>query len=413
MTAWDALREALRQLRAHRLRALLTLFGLVWGTASVIFLVAWGEGVTAMLEDGFARTGKNLGQIFAGRIGENFTPAVDRRYIWYTQDDVERLRRRARLPELVAAQNQEFLPLAYGQRARNVDVRGIESEAVAIRGVPLERGRNLTPADVAHRRRVVVLGHRTTERLVGAQGGLGSWVRIDGTPFQVVGVLARVGSQLGRDGDEIDDQAWIPITTFRLLWPRWWTDQPWVESILYRMRDRRLYEATEREIRGILAEGLGVSPTDDEAVVGWSSLKLLSELPLDQMRGVLFALATATLVIGGIGTLNMMLDAVHERRQEIGVRLAVGARRRDITTQFFLETFCVVGLGGFIGVAFGLGGCLVLGSLHVPDLVPVPILSWRVVALSLGVMVAVGFGAGVVPAWRAAQVDPALTLRME
>lgn len=413
MTARDALREALRQLRAHRLRALLTLLGLAWGSASVIFLVAWGEGVTRMLERGFEKTGRNLGQVFPGRIGEEFTPAVDRRFLWYQQADVERLRRRARLPALLAAQTQEFMPVALGPRARNTDVRGIEAQAQEIRGVPLARGRLLTPADVAHRRRVAVLGHDLAEELLGADGGLGGFVRIAGTPFEVVGVLARVGAQLGRDGDEIDDQLWVPIETFRVLWPRWWTDEPWVEAILFRTRDRHLYDETVREVRAILAEGLGVSPRDEEAVVIWSPLELLSELPLDQMRGVLFFLASATLVIGGIGTLNMMLDAVQERRQEIGVRLAVGARRRDVTLQFFLETLCVVALGGLLGVALGLAGCAALASLEVPDLVPVPVLSLRVVLLALGVMTAVGLGAGVVPAWRAARVDPAVTLRAE
>jgi putative ABC transport system permease protein len=413
MTLRDALLQALRHLRAHRLRALLTLFGLVWGTASVIFLVAWGEGVSAMLERGFAKTGKNLGQFFAGRIGEDFTPAVDRRYLWYTQEDVDRLRRLARLPELIGAQVREHLPLAQGQRALDVDLRGIDPEVVAIRGVAVARGRLLTHTDLSQQRRVIVLGHDVREHLLGAQGGLGASVRVAGQPFEVVGVLERVGSQLGRDGEEIDDQAWIPITTFRLLWPRWWSDDPWVDSILYRMRDRRLRLETEREMRGILAERLGVASSDTEAVLHWSSLELLSQLPLDQMRGVLLALATATLVIGGIGTLNLMLDSVHERRQEIGVRLAVGARRRDVTLQFFLETLCVVGLGGLLGVAFGLLGCALLASLDFPDLVPVPVLSWRVVWLALGVMSAVGFGAGVVPAWRAAQVDPAVTLRME
>jgi putative ABC transport system permease protein len=413
MSFRDALLQALRHLRAHKLRALLTLFGLVWGTASVIFLVAWGEGVTVMLERGFAKTGKNLGQFFAGRIGEDFTPAVDRRLLWYTQEDVDRLRRRARLPALIGAQTREHLPLAQGQRALDVDVRGMDPEAVAIRGVALGSGRTLSQTDVSQRRRVAVLGYKVREKLLGAQGGIGAFVRIAGQPFEVVGVLARLGDQLGRDGDEIDDQAWVPISTFRGLWPRTWTDQPWVDSILYQLRDRHLRLETEREMRAILAEGLGVRSDDTEAVLHWSSLELLSQLPLDQMRGVLFALATATLVIGGIGTLNLMLDSVHERRQEIGVRLAVGARRRDVTLHFFLETLCVVALGGVLGVALGLAGCALLGSLHFPDLVPVPVLSWRIVVLALVVMTAVGFGAGVVPAWRAAQVDPAVTLRME
>jgi putative ABC transport system permease protein len=409
----DAVAQALRLLWAHKGRSSLTLLGLVWGTASVIFLVGWGRGVTVMLEDAFFRAGKNLGQFWAGRISEDYTPAVDRRYLWFTRDDVERVRRRARLPELVATETQEFLPIAFRQRAVNIDTRGVEPEGIEIRGVTVGSGRGITRSDLDHRRRVVILGHETRTKLLGAEGGVGSWVRVAGTPFRVVGILDRVGTQLSRDGDEIDDQAWVPITTFHTQWPRWWTEDFWVETILYRVRDRHLQEQTEAEIRAIIAERLGAEPDDEEAVKGWTALRMLNQIPLDQMQGMLFVLASATLVIGGVGTLNLMLDSVQERRQEIGVRQAVGARRRDILVQFFLETFTIVSLGGLLGVALGVAGCLLLGSFEVPDLIPVPVVGLDVVAAAIAVMVLVGFGAGVVPAWRATRVDPAVTLREE
>jgi len=409
----DAVGQALQLLWAHKGRATLTLFGLVWGTASVVFLVSWGEGVTRMLEAGFFKAGKNLGQVWAGRIGEDFTPAVDRRYLWLNSEDVERVRRLSRLTEVVAGETREHMPLAFRQHAENVEVRGVEPAGAEIRGVPVAAGRSIVPSDLDHRRRVLVLGHKARARLLGPRGGLGSWVRVAGVPFRVVGVLERMGTQLARDGAEIDDQAWVPLTTFQAQWPRWWTAEPWVTTILYRMRDRHLWKETQNEVRAIVAERLGVSPTDEEAVTAWSPVQMLNQIPIDQTRSLLAALAVATLVIGGVGTLNMMLDSVQERRQEIGVRLAVGARRVDVLAQFFLETFAVVGLGGLGGVGIGVAGCAGLASLQVPDLVPVPVLSTGVIVLALGVMAAVGLLAGVVPAWRAARVDPAVTLRME
>jgi putative ABC transport system permease protein len=140
---------------------------------------------------------------------------------------------------------------------------------------------------------------------------------------------------------------------------------------------------------------------------------MLNELPLDQMTGLLFVLAATTLAIGGIGVLNMMLDAVHERRPEIGMRLAVGARRRDIIGQFFVETFTITGLGGTTGALLGVAGCALLGQVDAPDLIPIPELSHEIVLIALGVMIGVGLSAGLIPAWRAARVDPAETLRME
>lgn len=413
MLVLEAIRQAISTLWSQKLRATLTLFGFVWGTAAVIFLVGWGDGVRTMLEEGFAKAGRNMGLIIAGKLSDDFTPASDRRFLWFNDDDLEVARNRARWAEQVAGESQEFTISAYRQTALTVDLRGMEPETMDIRGTPIAAGRGITRADVDHRRRVVVLGHVLRRKLLGAHGGIGSYVRLNGIPFQVVGVLSRVGLQLNRDGFLIDDQAWVPISTFQASWPRWWTDEPVIDYILYRARDRHLYETTRDELRAILADQLGVPRSDEEAIGGWSPMHMLNKMPLDQMRDLMFIIAITMLVIGGVGILNMMLDSVHERRQEIGIRLALGARRRDVLLQFFLETFVVSFLGGGLGVAIGILSCLGLGGLDVPDLVPIPELSMRMVAIAVGVMTFIGFASGLLPAWRATRIDPALTLRME
>jgi putative ABC transport system permease protein len=239
-------------------------------------------------------------------------------------------------------------------------------------------------------------------------------VRLEGRPFRVVGLLARVGTQLWQDGPTtLDEEAWVPITSLFAFGPRFGRDANVVDAIVLRLRDRHDYAALQREIHAILARRLGVSAHDDEAIRIASPLDSLQKLPLDQMDGLLFTLSVATLVIGGVGVLTMMLDAVHDRRQEIGVRLAVGGRRRDVLTQFLLETFVITAVGGLVGLGLGLGGCWGLMQLDVPDLVPVPILRLDVVASALLVLTTVGIGAGVIPAWRAARIDPAITLRAE
>ena len=421
VTALEALRQALRLILAHPMRSFLTLFGIVWGTAAVIFLMSWGAGLQTMLDDATNRVGKNLVVAFPGRISDDYSPAFDRRWLYYTVEDIENVRKRSREADLVAGETQRWLAAAYAQRAVNIDVRGVDPLATRIRGVSLASGRGIRPTDVEHRRRVVVLGHRARRDLLGHQGGIGSWVRIMGNPFQVVGVLDRVGTQLSRDGDEIDDQAWVPISTHLALWPNTEVDEDVVRSLLIRIEDKTRVKEAKEEVRAILADRLRVAPDDEEAIPMFSPLDLLETLPIGEQNASAVFIAGTTLLIGGIGILSMMLDSVRERRAEIGMRLAVGARRRDIVWQFFLETFAVVLLGGVVGVALGALGVLLLGSdmirTGIPpaqlDLLPVPELEAGMVLAASGVMVTVGLAAGLLPAWRAARIDPAETLRAD
>ena len=214
-------------------------------------------------------------------------------------------------------------------------------------------GERLTTSISATAGRVALLGSAAREQLLGHAGGVGSWIRLGGRPFQVIGVLNEVGTQLVPVGSALDSQVWIPLTTFQDQWPRDWTDDSWIWTIFYQVRDRSLLEETEEEIQAILAEQLRVPPDDDEAMHFFSPLKILSAMPIAETQALLFVLAVAILVIGGVGTLNMMLDSVHERRQEIGVRLAIGASRHDVVMQFFFETLTLVGLAGLLGVALG------------------------------------------------------------
>lgn len=421
MSPLESLREALRLLLAQPLRSLLTLFGLVWGTAAVIFLLSWGAGLRSMTDTAFQRAGKNLLQTWAGKISEDFSPAVDRRFLWYTTQDVEALREHARDYDLVAGETRRFAPVAFRGRALSLEVRGVEPAGEAIRGVSPASGRLVSREDVAQSRRVVVIGSRTRERLLGAEGGIGSWLRIDGTPFQVVGMLERVGTQLSRDGAEIDDQVWIPLSVHLALWPNPWLPVQMLSSIIVRARDREHVDAAERELRRVLGERLGVPSDDEEAVPIFSPVKMLRRVPLDQQDGLYVLIALTTLLVGGIGILALMLDSVQERRAEIGVRLALGARRRDVLFQFLLEGVAIVALGGALGVAFGTGGALFLASdafrdrisPALRDLVPVPEISAAVVVLAVLAMGGVALVAGVAPAWRAARIDPAESLRVE
>jgi putative ABC transport system permease protein len=414
----ESLREALRLLRSQPLRTALTLFGLVWGTAAVIFLVSWGRGLKEMMEIAFSRAGKSMIFVVADKLKEDFSPAADRRYLWFIAEDVAALRRRAHTVDLVAGETSLFRTASFGPRSASLNIRGVEPENFEIRGARVAEGRAISRADGTLRRRVVVLGQTAQSRL-GAR--VGDWVRLGGTPFLVVGALARVGTQLARDGPLIDEQVWVPLSTHQTQWHNPFVADDVINVLLVRMKDKRRLEASKSEVRAILAERLRVPPDDDEAVLMFSPEQMLQNLPLDQQGALYVLIGGTTLAIGGIGILALMLDAVRERRREIGVRLAVGGRPRDVLLQFFLESILLFALGGALGVFFGAGGAALLGSgwlraglsPELRDLVPIPLLSLDIVGLALGVMAAVALVAGVVPAWRAMKIDPALTLRAD
>jgi ABC-type antimicrobial peptide transport system permease subunit len=324
-------------------------------------------------------------------------------------DDLEAVRKSARRVELISGENFAFAHVRYGATGRIVDVRGIEPVMKQLRGVTLAAGRFITPDDVKFRRRVAVIGQTARERLLGPRQAVGELLTINGRRFEIVGLLDRVGAQLSRNRTLLDEQVWVPITSLMTL-----LGNEKVDNMVMRPYRREQNAALKTEVRSILARRVHVSPTDEEAVFVLSLIDFLSgfDSVFRFMHTFLLLLAVGTLSIGGIGVMNMMLVSVNERRQEIGLRLAVGAQRRHVVGQFLVETLVITQVGGIAGLALGLGSCAALAAIP-GELVARPVIIPEIVVLAIVTTTIVGVVSGIGPAWRAAAVDPAESLRAD
>lgn len=390
----EAWRVALGALRTNRLRSGLTMLGVVIGVAAVVVLVAIGTGTRHEVERQVEGLGSNLLLVFPGEASFSAAPAVSR----LTLADVDAVTRVVGDRDRVAVQIASGETVRAGTAARFTSVLGVLDTTPNVFVRDLRRGSYLTRSDVDTARRVAVLGSRVAEALFADRDPIGQQVTIAGVRFRVVGLFAPAGPSLGIDRD---DQVHIPVTTaHRLLG----TDR--IDALAVRAPDREgIHELGDR----IVAELSDRHPESQfSAVTQEEIIGVLGDI-LGILTWVLAAIAGISLLVGGVGVSNIMLVSVRERVREIGLRKAVGARPRDIGLQFLIEAVMLTSIGGLLGIGIGVGAALLAAELS-----PVPAaVTWWSMALAFGVSAAVGIAFGVVPAQRAARLDPVAALRSE
>ncbi|WP_327006518.1 ABC transporter permease [Dactylosporangium sp. NBC_01737] len=390
----EAWRVAIDALRANRLRSTLTMLGVIIGVAAVVVLVAIGTGTKQQIERQVEGLGSNLLIVLPGQVSLGSAPSVSRMDL----SDVDAV------SKIVGDRNRVAVSVASGETvaAGNVDtfatINGVIETTPQVFVRSLARGTYLSRSDVDTQRRVAVLGWSVAKTLFGDRDAVGQQVTIAGVRFRVIGVFSQLGQSLGVDRD---NEVHIPITSaHRLLG----TNR--VDGIAIKAPNRE--EIDDLSARIIAELGRRHPGTEFSAVTQEQILGVLGDI-LGVLTGVLAAIAGISLLVGGVGVSNIMLVSVRERTKEIGLRKAVGARPRDIGVQFLLEAVLLTTLGGFIGMALGIGAALLVAALS-----PVPAaITWWSLALAFGVSAAVGIIFGVVPAQRAGRLDPVVALRTE
>lgn len=390
----EAWRVALGALRANRLRSGLTMLGVVIGVAAVVVLVAIGTGTRHEVERQVEGLGSNLLLVFPGEASFSAAPAVSR----LTLADVDAVTRMVGDRDRVAVQIASGETVRAGTASRFTSVLGVLDTTPNVFVRELRRGSYLTRSDVDTARRVAVLGSRVAETLFADRDPIGQQITIAGVRFRVVGLFAPAGPSLGIDRD---DQVHIPVTTaHRLLG----TDR--IDALAVRAPDRERIDELGEQIVAELSQrhpDSEFSAVTQEEIIG-----VLGDI-LGILTWVLAAIAGISLLVGGVGVSNIMLVSVRERFREIGLRKAVGARPRDIGLQFLIEAVMLTSIGGLLGIGIGVGAALLAAELS-----PVPAaVTWWSMALAFGVSAAVGIAFGVVPAQRAARLDPVAALRSE
>jgi putative ABC transport system permease protein len=406
MGIYESLRTAITGLTTNKLRAVLTMLGIIIGVGSVVTLLSVGEGVEASISSQIQSIGSNLIFVFPEQPEDSAAPA------YLTSEDADALADSFNTPALAAVATSAQGPLraTHEDQAVNLTVSGTNSWYAQVRSLDLALGGFLTEADLDAQARVAVLGWRAySDLFADGEYAIGQTIALDGVRFEVVGVLEEIGG-FGND----DDTVYIPLTTAqaRFFTQRTLSGERPVAAIYASAVSESQVDAAEEQIAQILRErhGLSADDADDFQVTSQRAILDIAGQITNLLTVFLGAIAGISLLVGGIGIMNIMLVSVTERTREVGIRKAVGATKRDILLQFLLESIALSFLGGLLGISLGLAGANLISSLA-PDLAAR--VTVGIVTMAAGVASAVGMVFGVYPAMRAASLRPIEALRYE
>lgn len=384
----QSIKMALRSIKGNKLRSVLTMLGIIIGVSSVIVLVSIAQGSTSNVTSQINNLGTNL--ITINTFGTDLS---------LTEDKIEKLKDINGVKAISPVVSGR-VTVKKDKTSSQTTLTGTNSDYETVRNAKVNSGRFITELDLEYRQKIAVIGSTTAQNLFGNENPVGQYIQLDGNSFKVVGVLASKGSSMGQSGDDV---VIVPLSTAERL-----TKTTSINQVYLQGKSGQNMNIVVAEVKNEMAS-MYPNQTDNYSVMNQQDLMSTMSSVTNTMTMMLGGIAGISLLVGGIGIMNIMLVSVSERTKEIGIRKAIGAKRQDILLQFLVESVVLSAMGGIIGILFGLGLGEILGSVFSMTVT----FSSSVVIFSFVFSLVVGVVFGVFPANKASKLNPIQALRYE